>query len=308
MQGPLATAACLAFFALGCATGGSGAPDRGASADAAVQPEGLPEIFAPETISVGNVWKGSFAPDGRSFYFFKKLPGKGENYRIHVSRLQGERWTAPEPLTLGGDFSELYPVVSPDGRRLVFVSYRPAPGEAAGAKPQATLWFAPSTGDGWGEPVYMAKVNLPGWYHSQPAFDGQGALYFRRSQGNGPNTTYVTRWDGETYGAPEIFPPIDRWTSGWRDGLFVWGGVPSPDGSFIVLEVSHVDPAGKRGPADLWVTRRQGDDWTEPRPLGAGINTPGMENFIFFSSDGKDLFFVRDFERFYRIPVAAALG
>jgi hypothetical protein len=280
---------CAAGTLLGCAT----------------RPQ--PEVFAPDVLSTGNAWKGSFAQDGRSFYFFMKQPTGKENYRIQVSRRQGDAWTAPERVDLGGDFSDLYPTVSPDGRRLVFVSYRPAPGEAPGGEPHAMLWLAPRVGDGWGEAVYLESLNVPGQYHSQPAFDGQGALYFRRSRPGGDTVTYVTRWTGEAYGAPEPYDPINRWSSGWREGLFVWGGVPGPDGSFIVLEVSAVE-GKKRGPADLWVTRGRGGTWTEPRPLGNGVNTPGNENFIFFSPDGRDLFFVRDFARFYRVPVAAVLA
>ena len=49
--------------------------------------------------------------------------------------------------------------------------------------------------------------------------------------------------------------------------------------------------------------------WTEPAPLGAGVNTPGgWENFAALSADGCDLVFVRDFSAFYRVSLRAALG
>ena len=40
---------------------------------------------------------------------------------------------------------------------------------------------------------------------------------------------------------------------------------------------------------------QRGADWLPPVPLGAGINSDGYDVFPFFSPDGKDLYFVRDF-------------
>jgi L-ascorbate metabolism protein UlaG (beta-lactamase superfamily) len=46
----------------------------------------------------------------------------------------------------------------------------------------------------------------------------------------------------------------------------------------------------------------------EPVPLGAGVNTDGFDVFPFLSPDGRDLYFVRDFSTFHRIPLADALA
>ena len=92
---------------------------------------GEPEVFAPETISTGNVYRGTFTPDGREFYFFKNVTEGEEDYRIFRSRLVDKRWTTPQQINLGGDFSDLYPAISPDGQRMIFSSYRPAPGDTS---------------------------------------------------------------------------------------------------------------------------------------------------------------------------------
>ena len=45
-----------------------------------------PEIFGAGVLSKGEVYRGCFTPDGRSFYFFKKVTQGQENYRIFVSQ------------------------------------------------------------------------------------------------------------------------------------------------------------------------------------------------------------------------------
>lgn len=133
---------------------------------------------------------------------------------------------------------------------------------------------------------------------------------FRRTSANWDTTvTLVSSWDGHDFRRAEQFGPVARWRN-LGPGLQDWGGIPSPDGNTIILEVSRVDSATKRpGPSDLWASVRTGDDWSEPRPLGAAVNTDAaFENFPAFSASGSDLLFVRDFSRVYRAPLAAALS
>lgn len=66
---------------------------------------------------------------------------------------------------------------------------------------------------------------------------------------------------------------------------------------------------GEPGPSDLWVSHRGRNGWTEPAPLGAGVNTEhGWENFAAVTPDGGDLVFVRDFCGFYRVALRTAIG
>ena len=70
---------------------------------------------------------GAFSPDGREFLFFRKVDRRREDYRIFVSRNVDGEWAEPERSFWGGEYSELYPSISPDGGRMVFTSYRPVP-------------------------------------------------------------------------------------------------------------------------------------------------------------------------------------
>lgn len=277
-------------------------PSAGSSVGA-----GPPERLAPGIISTGNVYRGSFAPDGHALYFFKKVTEGAEDYRIFVSRLVEGRWTLPERVALGGEFSDMYPAITSDGRRLIFSSYRPAP--AATGKPNANLWYVDRNGDRWGEPVFMAEAGVAGTYHSWVHVGRDGEVYFRSTTPDWTTQrTLVTRWNGRAYTKAVPFEPVERWI-GWRPDIRVAGGVPSPDGKAVFLDVTTIDPGtNARSTSDIWVSAATASGWTEPAPLGQAVNTDGWETFPFFSPDGRDLYFVRDFDAFYRIPLREALG
>lgn len=266
----------------------------------------VPEVFGPGVLSVGEVYRGSFAPDGRTFYFFKKVTKGKEDYRIFVSRLTGGKWTTPEPVHLGGEFSDLYPSLSKDGRRMVFSSYRPVPGAPIG-KANAHLWYTVRKGNRWGEPIYLDKANTLGSYHSWAEFGPGDAIYFRRITPDWKSSvTLVSRWDGKEYAAPESYHPVEQWKN-WREDLSVRGGSPSRDGKMVFLDIARKDPqTGRLQSSDIWVSRLKGRTWTEPRELSS-LSTPGFETFVFFSPDGRELYFVRDFSTFYRIPLKEVL-
>jgi hypothetical protein len=264
------------------------------------------EVFGPGVLSAGEVFRGSFTPDGNVFYFFKKI-GTGEDYRIYSSNRTATGWTTPAVVALGGEFSDLYPSISRDGRRIVFSSYRPVPA-LKGGKPSAHLWYAERTNDGWGTPVFMARATTLGHYHSWVELGFDDALYFRRTTPDWKTTeTMRARWTGSEYASPEPYGDVERW-KGWRPDVNVAGGAPGPGGRLVFLDVANRNPRTGRPASDIWVSIKRGDSWTEPAPLGAGVNSDGYDVFPFVSPDGHDLFFVRDFSTFHRVPLAEALA
>ena len=267
----------------------------------AVQPFGA-GVFS----GAGEIYRGSFSPDGRTFYFFRKV-GEGEDYRIVVSERTGDGWSAPAVVRLGGEFSDLYPSISRDGQRMVFSSYRPVPG-AAGGKPNAHLWYVDRVNEGWGTPVFMRRASTIGHYHSWVELGFDGALYFRRTTPDWKvNDTLRSAWTGTEYGAPEPYADVERW-KGWRPDVRIVGGAPGPDGMLVFLDVATTNPQTGRSASDIWVSRRRGASWSDPAPLGAGVNAAGYDVFPFVSPDGATLYFVRDFATFHRIPLAEALA
>jgi hypothetical protein len=230
-----------------------------------------------------------------------------EDYRIFVTSLEDGVWSPARRLHLGGDYSDLYPTISPDNARMAFTSYRPVPGDT-NAHPNANLYYVDRTDTGWSAPQLMARATVLENYDAGPTFDANGDLVWISTTPDWrTRLRRRTRWDGRTYLAPEHDDTLEPFAD-WRDDLYVWDGVVSPDGDLIVLSVSSVDRQGQRGPTDLWAARRTGSGWSEPIRLGAGVNTSeDFENFQFFSRDGRTLYFVRGFAKYYHVSVEAAM-
>jgi hypothetical protein len=283
------------------APSGGGVDGKGDS-ESAVEP------FNNDLFATDNVFRGTFAPDGRTFFFFRKVAQnpRDEDYRIFDSRLVDGHWTRPARVSLGGEFSDLYPTLTPDGRRLIFASYRPVPGDTSSHR-NAHLWYADREGDGWTTPIFMGKASFRGYYNHAPIAMADGSVFFAATTPDWRTQhTYLTRWNGREYSTAEPYELADRWKN-WRNDVAIWSARPAPDGSFALIEVSQLDDEQKRLPADLYVSFKRGADWSEPQPLHGGVNSGATENFAMVSPDMKQLVFVRDFSGFYRADLAKVL-
>jgi len=297
---PAGLALCLAL---------AGAPEAGGQSATCHAGSAWAEPFAPILADSGRLFRLTVSADRGTIYYFKKVTPDQEDYRIFRSQFHGGSWTEGVRVDLGGEYSDLYPTLSPDGQRLVFASYRPAPGDPS-ATPNAYLWYADRQGDGWGEPVFIAAATRFGNYHSGPVINARYGISFHRISADWRETTAeAVQWDGTGYvRAAPAADAEERW-SDWRPGeAHIWGVQASPSGRFAVLEVSSIQPDTKRrAPPDLWITEWKDGGWTSPRRAEGGVNTEVTENFVAFAPDGCDLYFTRGFSRFFRVPVGAAL-
>jgi len=265
--------------------------------------------FLPELADSGRLFRGVFTRDGRELYFFKKTgPPNGEDYRIFRLRRGESGWSKPERLRLGEEASDLYPALSPDGRLLVFSSYRRAPGDTS-ARPNASLWLARRMGDGWDRPEPIAALAKPGYYHSQVAFTGDGRLHFRRVTPDWRGReSLVSRLEDGRFSTPTESPEVARWLS-WRSDLLVHGGEPVWSGDAVLLDVSRRDPAtGRAGPSDIWISVRRSDGWSDPVTAGLGVNDEAAyDNFPTITADGCGLVWVRGFSAWHQVRWPALL-
>jgi hypothetical protein len=293
----------LALVAATLALTTTGSAQAQCDAPATAQP------FLPALADSARIFRGSLTRDGREFWFFRKVSAdpRQEDYRIYVATRGPSGWSEARQVDLGGEFSDLYPALSADGRRLVFASYRRAPGDTA-STPNASLWYAERRGDGWGPARFIAPATELGHYHSQVTLADNGDILFRRTAPDWSRTVeLVAPARGTGYGAAQPAEGADRWRD-WRPGHYVWGSRPGHDGSYAILEVSTVDSAGRRSPSDLWFATRRGSTWSDPRPFGAGVNSPEYDNFASVSHDGCRLIFTRGFSGFYHVSLAAAMA
>lgn len=265
-----------------------------------------PVVFAPEVVSIegGSLFRGQFTPDGTEFYFFRKMDQGEENYRIWSTRLVDGHWIPSQRVDLGVEASDMYPTFSPDGEVMVISSYRPAPGTDTY---QANLWLSRRDGSGWTEPTFMPEQSDTETYNPGPWFGPDQALYWVDVTWgtNGRRLHRRASWNGSTFGPPEANPYMEPWED-WGTDRMVWDATPAPDDSFVILGVSSRDPGtGRTQPSDLFVSFRDGGEWSEPIDLGPEVNREGFENFVTFSPDGSRMLFVRDFETALYVSVEA---
>ncbi len=146
----------------------------------------------------GLLFSSAVTPDGSEFYYFKHVGPGEEDYRIFRATRGENSWGPAEPLDLGASFSDLYPSISPDGQRLVFASYRPAPGNTSRNR-NAHLWMARRIGPRWGPPTFL-RVSRLGFYHSGLWQDSTGAVFFSRTTPDWRSTSHFQlEWDGSSF-------------------------------------------------------------------------------------------------------------
>ncbi|MFY3745583.1 TolB family protein [Anaeromyxobacter sp. Red801] len=243
-----------------------------------------PALFAEGVVSTGfDDAHVAFTPDGRTMYFVRSTPDFA-HWTVLVSRREGRRWSAPRVAPFSGRFGDADVFVTRDGRRLFFVSNRPLPASGTEARPDTEIWVMERAGAGWGPPRHVAELSSPGdeWF---PVLTDDGTIYFGsdRPGGHGKSDLWRARWLGDRFGPPEnLGAPVNGPDQEIEAYAF-------PDGRTLVFAAKG--RPGGAGEYDLYASYACDGGWTEPEPLGAGVNSKGWEFGPRLSPDGRTLYF-----------------
>lgn len=254
-------------------------------------PPGLEaELFAPGVVSTGLYERDlTISPDGKEIYYGLILGGQ---VTIMVSRVEHGTWTEPEVASFATnpDFHFFEPCLSPDGKKLFFLSTLPPKGKEP--KPgwsHQNIWLVNRSKDGdWGEPQDVGPpVNTE---HEEyfPSVTRKGTLYFTRSLSGERKTRILrSRYINGAYAEPE---PLPEQINGQGTP---YNAYISPDESFLISCVRGRDDSVTQGYADYYVFFRKADDtWSEGVNLGKKINVPEDSALSpYVSPDGKYFFF-----------------
>lgn len=270
--------AVVAVFALMCA-------------DVAAQ-DVTPTVFAPGVIS-GPLHDSApaFTPDGNTVYFTRS---DGTNSSILVSHLDHGHWSSPVTAPFSGQWSDMEPAMSPDGRFLVFISNRP---KMPGGKPLDGFFMGrsfPARGGNlwkvtWDNGKWSAPVRLPdNVNHSDstfaPSVAADGSLYFMHPAADPKHfQLFRAAWHRGAYDEPQPLPFSDGHVTDVDPAV-------APDESFVVFGSSR-SPARQ---IDLFIVFRDNDAWGTPIHLGNGVNSAVSDAEARLSPDHRTLYFASD--------------
>jgi Tol biopolymer transport system component len=241
-------------------------------------PEQTPQVFRLQT------HEGYFAgdriaisADGKELYY-SEVTATWSDANIRYYKYSDRQWNGPFELFPGF----LGPALSVDGQTMFFEKYNDS----------RTCWHSTRTGTGWSAPTLCTEVPDPKDKHYLQ--DTAGGRVYASSQG-APNgigardiCTYAKTDSNAAYRS--LGRPLN--SPGNEGDFYV-----ARDESFIVFGSPH---RGGLGGGDLFISFRERDGaWSDPKNLGAPINTPGFEFGPYVTDDKRYLFFSRssDFTR-----------
>lgn len=240
-----------------------------------IDPGAKPVVFLQEGVSTPNDESApTFMPDNKTVYL-------ADNYTIRFSKLVNGQWTKPKPASFSGQWKDWDPFISPDGKRLVFVSNRPLTGTPQD-KPQKNnqLWYVDHlSADEWSKPLHLdSPVNIDGINDYAPSISSSGTICFcsRNRDGNKGMCAYYTKWLGDHYDKPKLLT-----LNGTND---VFDPFIAPDERYIIFASNH----------NLYISYYFHNEWSAGQKLSEQVNNGKANGGPYVSPDGKMLYYSQD--------------
>jgi Tol biopolymer transport system component len=244
-----------------------------------VPPGTTPIVFARGKVSTTDQFEfgAVFSKDRSEFYYGVEINGKAET---RMMKFDGN-WTSPVAILIHDVYSYNDPFLTPDEKKLFFISDRPLSGK--GPKKDYDIWYIERQSRKWSEPVNAGKNINSEKNEYYISFTKNGKMYFSSNIADGNFDIYSSAFRS---GA---FEPSVRLGSGVNSPHYEADVFVAPDESYLVFAANR---PGGLGSGDLYVSFREPDGtWTASRSLGSTINTETDDFCPYVSPDGKYLFY-----------------
>jgi hypothetical protein len=246
-------------------------------------PGTTPEIFAPGIVTYSSFNHASPAifTDCKEIYWTSK-----DREAILVSKLNNGNWSDPVVLSVLNGFRADCPVISPDGKKMLFNSSHPI--DKNDLNPSEKIWFIERAGNEWSTPKPLSVEINSEHLHWQVSIDLQGNVYFgsERSGSKGKDDIFVSRYVDGRYSHPISMSDSIN-TEMHESTPFI-----APDGKYIIF--SRAVKTNGHDQHDLYISYNKKDKgWTKAQNLGSKINSEFSEGCPYISPDGQYFFFLR---------------
>jgi hypothetical protein len=247
-------------------------------------PGDVPLPFAPGIITTGMYTRDvTLTPDGNELYFC--VSAYSFNLIFYTKQIDGI-WSEPAPAPFIKDFQYMYyePHVTPNGRRLLFLSNKPS---IEREEENEDIWAVDRIGEEWGEPYNLGSPVNSEHREFYPSTTRDGTIYFTRQlKGEPAGHMYRSRFVDGRYSEPEKLGPQVNC------GPNQYNAFIDPDERYIIVPV--LGRSDSYGSTDYYIVfRNENDHWSEPVNMGEMVNTKsGREYSPYISPDGKYFFFM----------------
>jgi len=219
----------------------------------------------------------TFTPDGKVAYW----AGDYAFAKIYTSRYENNSWTDPAIIDFASEMTSYRdPFISPDGKRLYFISEQVIPGSPNPGK--ENIWMMEKEDNGWGTPQPLpASINALS-LHWTISVASNYNLYFSAKTSGYPDI-YLSQYIDGAYTDPILLDvPINS------DDMELTPNI-APDESYLLF--SRL--ADGYSSAYLFITYAQDSGWTEPQRVEnipyciSPIVTPDRKYVIYMSSSSS---------------------
>lgn len=249
-----------------------------------IPPDTTPQIFAPGKISTEErlEFGAVFSNDGKEFYYASEINGKAETRML---KFENGSWSEPVDVLKHEVYSYNDPFLTPDDKKLFFISNRPLTG--TGPKKDYDIWYVERQHNKWSEPRSAGSNINSAKNEYYISFTKTGAMYFSSNKEDleGINNYDIYRSENKN----EMFQPAVKVAGGVNTSSYEADVFVAPDESYIIFAASRPDGLGS---GDLYVSFRNDDGtWTNSKSLGDSVNTESNDFCPYVSTDGKYLFY-----------------
>lgn len=244
------------------------------------------KLFAPDIISTGtNERDFAISPDGNEIFFCREV-GNFKYTTIFYTQRIDQRWTAPEVFEYctNPDYKYIEPHLSPDGKKLYFISTMPEDSSAVGNE---DIWVSVKAEGKWAKPQ---NIGLPVNTMSKeffPSVTHDGTIYYTHlDTAVNDEFIYRSRFVKGVYQRPEKLGPNVNIGSARYNALI------APDESYIIIPAYGMPDSF--GGTDYYISFHDSlDRWSQPLNMGPQINSANPREWsASVSSDGRYLFFM----------------
>jgi len=242
-----------------------------------------PKAFLPELFkNYPNVRDIAMSPDGNEIYFTVD-DLKSRIAVIAFITKNGDAWSKPKTVSFTGNYRDLEPAFSHDGKRLYFVSNRPVDSTTIVSK-DYDIWYVDKTETGWSKPKNMGSpINTDG-HEFYPSLTKNGDIYFttEREGAVGREDIFVSRLKNGAYQEPVSIK------GGVNTKYFEFNAYVAPDESYIIFSAQR--PKEGLGGSDLYISYKKNGIW-DKAALMENINSPYLDFCPFVDLKTNRLYF-----------------